>query len=216
MPKTLTFGDRHGHEIPDSLEDVEEWSDDDDDTYEFQEDHDMDDFSYDGDDEEVDDTTNNNIPTQPSTLDDTDNHENTGVNGIPAVDDTLTSTGLEVLGNNGLSEITGVVGNLEASSESSVITGVEQPVAADETIEMDEDEKLEDSDPDNTKEAEYEKAEQMGIEAAHDDDGTLPKRVRKKKADEIYEYYNAMFTGIDVDRVFSPHDDEHSDQVFIF
>ena len=103
------------------------------------------------------------------------------MNGIPAVDDTLTSTGLEVPGDNGLGEITGVVGNLEASSESSVITGVEQPVAADETIEMDEDEKLDDSDPDNTEEAEYEKAEQMGIEAAHDDDGTLPKRVRKKR-----------------------------------
>ena len=44
MPKTLTFGDRHGHKIPDSLEDIEEWSDDDDDTYEFQEDPDMDDF----------------------------------------------------------------------------------------------------------------------------------------------------------------------------
>ena len=82
MPKTLTFGDRHGHEIPDSLEDIEEWRiDDDDDTYEFQEDPDMDDFSYDDDDEEVDDINNNNIRTQPSTSDDTDNHENTGVNG---------------------------------------------------------------------------------------------------------------------------------------
>ena len=60
MPKTLTFG---GHEIPDSLEEIKEWSDDDDDTYEFQEDPDMDDFSYDVDDEEVSDIVNNNIPT---------------------------------------------------------------------------------------------------------------------------------------------------------
>ena len=217
MPKTLTFGDCHGHEIPDSLEDIEEWSDDDDDTYEFQEDPDMDDFSYDDDDdEEVNDINNNNICTQPSTSDDTDNHENTGVNGTLAGDDTVTSTGLEAPGNNILGEIAGVVGDLEASNETSEITGVEQDVAVDEAIEMDDDEEIDDSDPDDTEEAEYKKAEQMGLEAAHDDDGTLPKRVHKKKADEIYEYYNAMFTRIDVDRVFSPHDDEHSNQVLNF
>ena len=36
----------------------------------------MDDFSHDDDDEEVDDITNNNIPTQPSTSEDTNNHVN--------------------------------------------------------------------------------------------------------------------------------------------
>ena len=89
MPKTLTFGDRHGHEIPDSFEDIVEWSDHDDDTYKLQEDPDMDEFSYDDDIEEVDDITNNIIHTQPSTSEDTDNHEITGVNGIPAIDDTV-------------------------------------------------------------------------------------------------------------------------------
>ena len=188
MPKTLTFGDRHRHEIPDSLEDIAEWSNDDDDTYEFQEDPDMDDFSYDDDDEEVDDINNNNIPTQPSTLDDTDNHKNTGVNGTPADDATVISTGEEEPGNNILGEITGVeqdvavdeATDLEASNESSESTGVEQDVAVDEVLEMDEDEEIDDSDPDDTEEAEYMKAEQMGVEAAHDKDVTLPKRVRKK------------------------------------
>ena len=74
-----------------------------------------------------------------------------------------------------------MVGDLEVSSESSEITGVEQHVDADETFEVDNDEEVEDSDHDNTEEAEYEKAEQLGIEAAHDDDGTLPKRIRKKR-----------------------------------
>ena len=35
MPKSLTFGDRHGWEIPDNLDEAGDWSDDDDDTYEF-------------------------------------------------------------------------------------------------------------------------------------------------------------------------------------
>ena len=167
MPKTLTFGDPHGHEILDSLEDIVEWSDDDDDTNELQEDPDMVGFSYDDDVEEVDDITNNNIPTQPSTSEDTDNHENAGVNGVPVIDDTM-------------GEITGEVGDLEASSESSETTGVEQHVDADETIGVDHDEELEDSDHDNTEEAKYEKAEQLGIQTAHDDDGTIPKCIRKK------------------------------------
>ena len=102
----------------------------------------------------------------------------------------------------------------EAPIESAEVTGVEQGMAVDEAIEMDDD--TDDSDPDDTEEAKYKTAEQMGLDAAHDDDGTLRKRVRKKKADEIYEYYNAMFTGIDVDHVFSSHGDEHSNQVFNF
>ena len=138
-------------------------------------------FSYDNDDEEVGDITNNHIPTHPSTSEVTDNHKNTGVNGIPTIDDTVTSTGLEEPGDNRLGEITGVVGGLEASSESNETTGVEQHMDADETIEVDQAEELEDSDHDNAEEAEYEKAEQLGIEAAHDDDGTLPKRICKKR-----------------------------------
>ena len=103
------------------------------------------------------------------------------MNGIPTIDDTITSTGLEEPGDNRLGEITGVVRDLQASSESSEITGVEQHMDADESIEVDQDEELEESDHDNTEEAEYEKAEQLGIEAAHDNDGTLPKRIHKKR-----------------------------------
>ena len=44
----------------------------------------------------------------------------------------------------------------------------------------------------------------------------LPKQTRKKKADKIYEYYNALFAGINVGHVFSSYDDEHSNQVFNF
>ena len=224
MPKTLTFGDRHGREIPDSLEEFMEWTDDDDDTYEFQEDPDTDDFSYDEDDDEAEDNNNNNITTQPSISDHTDNHGNTGVDGVHAGDGTDMSTDLGAPGNNIIGESAGVEQDmvaddaidLVAANESSDTTGVEQDVAGDEAIEMDVDVEIDDSEPDDTEEAKYKTAEQIGVEAALDDDGSLPKRVRKQKADEIYEYYNAMFTGIDVDRVFSPHGDEHSKQVFNF
>ena len=59
-------------------------------------------------------------------------------------------------------------------------------------------------DYDSTEEAEYEKAKQLGIESAHNDDMPLPKHTRKKKADDIYEYYNALFAGIDIGHVFYP------------
>ena len=209
MPKTLTFGDRHGHEITDSLVDVDEWSDDDDGTYEFQEGHDTDDFSYDDEDEPMDDTTSNNIPTQPSISSVSQSGELTGVdahNAIPGTDET----------HNESDEATGVVDDLATPSDSFVNTGVEQTVGADDTIEMDNEERLDDSNLDTTEEAEYEMAEQMGIEAAHNDEATLPKRVRKQKADEIYEYYNAMFTGIDVDHIFTEHDGDHTNQVLNF
>ena len=223
-PKTLIFGDRHGLEIPDSLEEIGECSDNDDDTYEFQEDPDTDDFSYEDVDEEAEDTNNNNITTQSSISDHSDSHGNTGVDEVPASDDTVISTDLGAPDNNVLGEIAGVEHDVpadeaidpEAPIESTKITGVEQGAAVDEAIEMDVDEDTDNSDPDDMEEAKYKAAEQMGLDAAHDDDGTLPKRVRKKKADEIYEYYNAMFTGIDVDHVFSSHGDEHSNQVFNF
>ena len=47
MPKTLTFGDRHVQEIQDNLDEVGDWKDDEDETYEFEEDMDNDDLSYD-------------------------------------------------------------------------------------------------------------------------------------------------------------------------
>ena len=189
VPKTLTFGDRHGLEIPDSLEEIVECSDNDDDTYEFQEDPDTDDFSYGNVEEEAEDINNNNITTQSSISDHSDSHGNTGVDGVPASDDTVISTDLGAPDNNVLGEIAGVEHDmpadeaidLEAPNESTETTGVEQGVAVDETIKMDDDEDTDDSDPDDTEEAKYKTAEQMGLEAAHDDDGTLPKRVRKKR-----------------------------------
>ena len=56
MPKSLAFCDRHGQEILDNLEEVGKWSYDDDDTYKFQDDMDIDDLSYDDTEDEVDDT----------------------------------------------------------------------------------------------------------------------------------------------------------------
>ena len=223
-PKTLTFGDRHGLEIPDSLEEIGECSDNDDDTYESQEAPDIDDLSYDNVDDEAEDINNNNITTQSSISDHSDRDEHTGVNGAPASDDTVISTDLGGPDQNVLGETAGVEHDMstdeaidpEVPIEPSETTGVGQVVAADETIEMVDNEDTDDSDLDDTEEAKYKTAEQLGLEAAHDDHGTLPKHVRRKKADEIYEYYNAMFTGIDVDQVFSSHDDEHSHQVFNF
>ena len=175
----------------------------------------MDDLSYDDDEEEVDEN-NNNIPTHSTTVEYTNNHENTGVGGTPVIADTDTSTGLEEQDDNRLGDITGMVGDQEASSQSSESTGVEQGVDADVAIEVDQDEELHDSENNNTEEVDYEKAEQLGIEVAHDDDWTLPKRICKKKADEIYEYYNTIFTAIDVDHVLTSYDDEQSKQVFNF
>ena len=231
MPKTLTFGDRHGREIPDTLDEVGEWSDDDDDTYEFQDEPDINDLSYDDTDEEVNDAENNvplnNLPgtgtdhvdspsIHSSTSEFTDNHENTGVSDNPPLADTIASTGLEEHGEGRSGQTTGVVEDLEVSSQSIETTGVEQDVDPDETTGVEQDVDLDDSDYDSTEEAEYEKAKQLGIESAHDDDRPLPKCIRKKKADEIYEYYNAMFAGIDVSHVFSSYDDEHSNQMFSF
>ena len=56
----------------------------------------------------------------------------------------------------------------------------------------------------------------MGTLSAHSDDLPLPRHVRKKKADEIYEYYSALVTGIDVEQVFCSYDDDHDNQVFNF
>ena len=210
MPKSLTFGDRHGQEIPDNLDEAREWSDDDDDTYKFQDDMDNDDLSYDDTDDEDDDTgvdiphngpsitetDHANTPsTQPLTSDDLDNHENTGVEDNVPMIDTITSTGM-VEDNQGL-------------DMASQTTGVEQGQDRD-------DDSNTTSDYDSTEEAEYEKAEQLGIESAHNDDVPLPKRTWKKKADEIYEYYNALFAGINVGHVFLSYDDEHTNQVFNF
>ena len=47
MPKTLTFADWHGHEIHDNLEQVGDWNDEDDESYQLEVDKDDDKLSYD-------------------------------------------------------------------------------------------------------------------------------------------------------------------------
>ena len=213
MPKSLTFSDQHGREIPDNLDEAGAWSDDDDDTYEFQDDMDNDDLSYDDTDDDEDDDTGVDIPhngpsitetdhadtpsTQPLTSEDLDNHENTGVEDNVPMIDTITSTS------------TGMVEDNQGLDMASQTTGVEQGQDRD-------DDSNTTPDYDSTEEAEYENAEQLGIESAHNDDVPLPKCTWKKKADEIYEYYNALFAGIDVGHVFLSYDDEHTNQVFNF
>ena len=68
----------------------------------------------------------------------------------------------------------------------------------------------------DTEEADYERSKWLGIESAQDDGPPLPKWTCKKKADEMYEYYNEMFTGIDIEHVFSTFDDGHSNDMFNF
>ena len=109
------------------------------------------------------------------------------MNGIPTTDDTITSTGLEEQDENRLGEITGMVRDQEASIQSSETIGVEQDADPDKTTGVDQVEELEDSDDESTEQVKYVKAKQLGIEAAHDDDRTLPKRIRKKRKIELYE-----------------------------
>ena len=203
------------------MDEAGEWSDDDDDTYEFQDEMDINDLSYDDTDDGVDNTGKDiphNSPSitetdhvnppsiHPPASEDHDNHENTGVEDNPPMADTITSTGMEEDSQDVASQTQGVEQCLDMASQT---TGVEQGLNEDDssntTLEYD-----------STEEAEYEKAEQLGIQSALDNDVPLPKCTRKKKADEIYEYYNAMFTGIDAGHVFSSSDDEHSNQVFNF
>ena len=221
IPKSHTFSDRHGREIPDNLDEAGEWSDDDDNTYEFKDDMDIDDLSYDDTDDEVDNTgadIPHNGPSiietahvdtpsiQPPTSEDHDNHESTGVEDNPPMIDTITSMGMVEDDQDIASQTTGVEQGLDMASKT---TGVEQSLDEDDGSNTT-------LDYDSTEEAEYEKAEQLGIPSAHDNDVPLPKRTRKKKADEIYEYYNVLFAGIDVGHVFLSYDDEHTNQVFNF
>ena len=117
------------------------------------------------------------------------------------------------------SQTTGVEHDLDMASQT---TGVEHDLdMASQTTGVEHSQDKDDGsnttpEYDSTEEAEYEKAEQLGIESAHNDNVPLPKRIRKKKADEIYEYYNALFVGIDVGHVFLSYDDEHTNQVFSF
>ena len=120
--------------------------------------------------------------------------------------DAITSTGMVEDNQDIASQTTGVAKGLDMAGQT---TGVEQSQDED-------DDSNTTPEYDSTEEAEYEKAEQLGIESAHNDDVPLPKRTQKKKADEIYEYYNTLFTGIDVGHVFSSYDDEHTNQVFNF
>ena len=203
MPKTLTFADRHGHEIQDNLEEVGEWNDEDDETYEFQEDEDDEELSCDTMDEGAQNTDDIDVTSAPSirelyhedipstdsiTIDEpavevqdmttpSENHGNTGVDGYdPSVANTVETTGV---GEESLDEI---------SDDSSAVV-------------------------EDTEEADYHRSERLGIESAQDDGHPLPKQTRKKKADETI---HTMFAGIDIEHVFSMFNDGHSNDMFNF
>ena len=208
-------------ELPDNLDEVDEWSDNDNDTNEYQDDVDDDELSYDVMENKIEDSTVD-IPhdgpsisetdhvdaplIQPHITDDDDNHENTGVEDVVPMADTIPSAELMEDDHETAGETTGVVESLDMASQ---ITGVEESLNGDDVSHGV-------VDYDSTEEAEYEKAEQLGIESAHSNDVSLPKRIWKKKADEIYEYYNALVTGIDANQVFCSYDNEHTNQVFNF
>ena len=230
MPKTLTFGDRHGHELNDTLDEVGLWNDEDDETYQQQEVPDLDELSYDDSDEEGCDTSDN-IPIQDTSAMSAHPEDSASIqsstsgddqveliedDNVPTMTDNIVSSDLPGIDDGVSGETTGVDEYLSVSEQPVENTGVGQVVDLVADIEGSQNKKARDSDDESTEETDYVKAEQMGVESAHNKDRPLPKRVRKKKADEIYEYYNAMFTGIDVDRVFSSYDDEQSSQVFNF
>ena len=155
MPKSLTFSDRHGQELRDNLDDIDEWGNEDDDTYEYEENVDDDELTYDvmedvvADsvmdtpnvmEDVVEDTDDVSTPLiEPPTLEDYDNSENTGVvDGAP-----MSDAGHSVDPMEDAHEATGrITGVEESSDEDDVSDGT--------------------TDCDNTEEAEYEKAERLG------------------------------------------------------
>ena len=68
----------------------------------------------------------------------------------------------------------------------------------------------------DTEEADYQRAERLGMESAQEDGPPLPRWTQKKKADEMYEYYNTMFAGIDIEHVFSTFEYGNSNDMFNF
>ena len=227
MPKSLTLGDHHGQEIPDNLDEAGEWSDDEDDTYEFHDDLDIDELSYDDTADEVEDagtdisqddsSLNEMIPEdgpsvnvnghgdapslETSTPGEEDNIENTGVEDNAPMNDNITSAEMVDDDQDMGGLTTGVGQDPDMVSET---TGVEHSMNEDT-------DNISSPDYDSTEEDEYEKVEQLGVESANED-VPLPKRVRKKKADEIYEIFNSLFTGINAGHVFATYDEEHTNR----
>ena len=206
MPTTLIFADRHGHEIQDSLEEVGTWNDEDDETYEFQEDEDDEELSCDTMDDGVQ-NTDDKVAASDSSIRELD-HEN-----IPSIDSiTIDEPADEVQDTTTPSENhgnTGVDGYDPPVADTIESTGVREE-SSDE-ISIDSSVAVED-----TEAVYYQRAERLGIESAQDDGPPLPKWTHKKKADEMYEYYHAMFAGIDIEHVFSTFDDRHSNNMLNF
>ena len=199
------------------MDEVEEWSDQDDDTYEYENSVDDDELSFDDVEDVVEDSivdipNEDPLTDQPSQVLPTDHTEDVAAPLIqpPITDD---HTNGEITGVEDVDPMADAIHfddmMKDHSEAAGQITGVEERRNADDVSDGT-------VDYDSTEEAEYEKAERLGIESAHNDDMSLPKRVRKKKTDEIYEYYNVLVAGIDVDQVFCSYDDDHTKQVFNF
>ena len=118
------------------MDEAGEWSGDDDNTYEFQDDMDIDDLSYDDTDDEVDntgvdiphngpsitETDHVNAPSkQPPTSEDHDTHENTGVEDNPPMIDTITSMGMVEDDQDIASQTTGVDQGLDIASQTTPV-----------------------------------------------------------------------------------------------
>ena len=206
MPMTLTFGDQYGHEIHHNLEQVGDWDDDDNESYKFQVDEDNDELSYDTADDQPQDDDDIDA-TSTSSIGELDQQD------IPSVDSVTRD------------ELADVEQDMITPSESHENTGVDRydpPVAdtiestgvGDESSHEIDDESSESVE--DTEEVDYQRSERLGIESTQDDGLPLPKRIQKKKADEMYEYYNAMFTGIDIEHVLTTFEDGHSNDMFNF
>ena len=206
MPKTLTFADRHGHEIQDNLEEVLERNDEDNETYEFQEDVDDEELSCGTMDDGVQ-NTGEKVATSASSIRELDHEDIPSIDSItidePADEVQDRTTPSENHGN------TGVDGNDPPMADTIESAGVGEE--SPDEISIDSSVAVED-----TEEADYQRVKRLGIESAQDDGHPLPGWTCKKKADEMYEYYNAMFAGIDIEHVFSTFDDGNSNDMFNF
>ena len=142
MPKSLTFGDQHGQELHDNLDEVEEWSNEDDDTYKYEDSVDDDELSFDGMEDGVEDSIvdipNEDPPTdqpsevlptdqtddvvapliQPPITDDHANGEITGVEDVAPMADAIHSADLMEDGLEAPGQITGVEDSLNADDVS--------------------------------------------------------------------------------------------------
>ena len=217
MPHTLTFGDRMGSEIQDSLNDAADWPDSDDEDESYGDENESgtsDDGSSSGDSESDfddwdDDDSENDPPQSPEHHDQSSHqlsehddqssehhdqppHQSSELDDQPlaAGDQPEQSDHDDATSEDHSIEMTGVDMSMTDEDSNIETTGVES-VNHDHDAESDDDESDDESDDDTTDSQKYAQAEARGRAAATGH--PLPRRTRIPRRDDIYEYTHGIF-----------------------